>query len=105
MSFKIDDAGIRGLGSATEMRAYMEAIGQACEVEVKDLAPVASGDLRDSVSHRVEREATGLVATVFFGKFYGIFKEFGTSREAAKPFLRPGVLKVIGPLGGRLGDR
>lgn len=87
------------------MRAFMEGIGRACEAAAKDLAPVgATKKLRDGIDHKVEREDGAWMVNVYFDQFYGIFQEFGTSHHPAHPFLRPGVLKVIGPLGGRLGD-
>ena len=105
MSFKVDMGGIRQLADEAELRRFMDQIGQEAVNTAKDLAPVDTGKLRDSIDYRVEHEDGTWVTTVFFGKFYGLFKEFGTSRLAAVPFLRPGVVKAIGRRGGRLGDR
>lgn len=104
MSFKVDDAGIRQLGDEAELRVFMETIGREARDAVRDLAPVDTGKLRDGIDYVVERQGGTWVVTVYFDKFYGMFKEFGTSRLAAVPFLRPGVLKVISRVGGRLGE-
>jgi HK97 gp10 family phage protein len=49
------------------------------------------GFLRASIVSRVVRAGGGLVAKVGWtgDAFYGMFLEFGTSRIAARPFLRP----------------
>jgi hypothetical protein len=103
VSFKVDAGGIRELGASTELRNFMRDIGRESVDVVKDLAPVDTGKLRDSVGYKIDREDGTWVVHVYFDKFYGMFKEFGTAKLAATPFLRPGVLKVIGRLGGRLG--
>lgn len=104
MTFKVDTAGLRRLGDEPELRRFMDQVGQECVAAARDLAPVDTGKLRDSIDHKVEREDGTWMVHVFFDKFYGLFKEFGTSRLAAVPFLRPGVVKAIGRRGGRLGD-
>lgn len=104
MTFKADPAGIRALGDDPRLHAFMDNIGRDAVAAAKDIVDVDTGKLRDSIDYRVEREDGLPVTTVYFGKFYGMFKEFGTSTHPARPFLRPGVLKVIGRRGGRLGD-
>lgn len=104
MSFKVDAGGIRELGASTELRQFMDQVGQDCVDAAKDLAPVDTGKLRDSIAHKVDREDGAWMVTVYFDKFYGMFKEFGTAKLPAVPFLRPGVVKAISGRGGRLGD-
>lgn len=56
-------------------------------------APVESGTLRESIVARGERRAGRHEVRVKVGPlrtaFYGLFQEFGTSRLAARPWLRP----------------
>jgi hypothetical protein len=105
VSFKLDAGGIRELGASTELRNFMDQIGQDSRAAVKDLAPVGeTKKLRDGVDYKLDREDGTWMVHVFFDQFYGMFHEFPTSRGPGKSFLRAGVLKVIGRLGGRLGD-
>lgn len=60
--------------------------------EAKANAPVDDGTLRKSIVARKDK-ASGASAAVKIGPtrkgFYGLFAEFGTSRQSAKPWLRP----------------
>lgn len=91
------------------LRKFVEAKGlknttTAClflEKEIKDSlgggspsAPgeppgIVSGTLRRSISHEVEKTATGVSGRVGTNVKYALPLEFGTSRMAARPFLRP----------------
>lgn len=82
--------------------------------EAANRVPRKSGNLARSMSTQVTK-ATRTRATVLAGPtkdgYYGRFLEFGTSRQAARPFLRPAfdekkdeVVRVVGDyLRGRLG--
>src|SRR5690554_1594084 len=61
--------------------------------EVEQRAPRgATGDLAESVDDRPdESSANRATHLVFVGKYYGYFHEYGTSKMAAHPFLRPAV--------------
>lgn len=63
--------------------------GRMGEATMKGLAPVDTGRLRDSIRHEVRGP------TVRFGPGdeidYAVFVEFGTSRMAAQPYVRPTV--------------
>lgn len=67
----------------------MDAVGQDMEDLGKDLAPVRTGDLRDSIKHEVDPGSLSLT----FGNavLYGGFVEFGTSRMAARSHIRPAL--------------
>lgn len=71
--------------------------GRMGEAMMKGLAPVDTGRLRDSIRHEVQG------ATVRLGPGdeieYAIFQEFGTSRMAAQPYVRPTVeaLRLVWP--------
>lgn len=68
-------------------RKAVEESGAAMERGMKNLAPVDTGTLRDSIRHEVE----DLTATAGPGDEvdYAIFVEFGTSRMPAQPYVRP----------------
>lgn len=57
----------------------------------KRLAPVDTGRLRSSIAWQLETDARGLHAVVGTNVHYAIHQEFGTSRMAAHPFLRPAL--------------
>ena len=69
----------------------LEAAGVVVEAEAKGLIVsqniIDTGNLLNSVSHEVEGE-TARVGTAVE---YAVYQEFGTSRMAARPWLRPAV--------------
>lgn len=74
---EINDAVLRAL----------EQIGMAAEGYAKDLCPVDTGRLRNSITHTVD-ESTG---AVYIGTNveYAPYVELGTVKQAAQPFLKP----------------
>lgn len=67
-----------------EQRA-LETIGLVAEGYAKKLAPVDTGNLRNSISHAVEDKAAYIGTNVE----YAAFVEIGTSRSKAQPYLKP----------------
>lgn len=67
----------------------LERVGTEAEGYAKDLCPVDTGRLRNSITHQVD---TGGDA-VYIGTNveYGPYVELGTYRQAAQPFLKPAV--------------
>lgn len=63
----------------------------AIEADAKALAPVDTGNLRNSISSEVTGDGRFGAITAEIGPTaeYGIYQEFGTSRMAAQPFLGP----------------
>lgn len=55
--------------------------------------PVRTGELQASIKREVVRRDGRLVGRVWTDKFYGPFMEFGTSRVAARPFMRPALFE------------
>lgn len=55
----------------------------------KDLCPVDSGDLRDSITDRYEDEAHCPSGEVYTNKDYAHFVEFGTVKRAPQPYMYP----------------
>lgn len=75
-----------------EFQARMELIGQEALSFARDHAPVATGNLRDSL--KVERLSNG-GRRVSTDVDYWLFPEFGTVNMPAEPYLRP-TLTALG---------
>ena len=61
-------------------------------VALKHRVPVLTGKLRDSINiGKVRKGKTGTYSQITGprGEWYGKFSEFGTSKEPARPWLRP----------------
>jgi len=72
------------------------AAAQAVEISAdemaamaKELCPVESGDLRESITASVSCTVTGVSATVSCGTPYGAYVEHGTDKMPARPFMYP----------------
>jgi HK97 gp10 family phage protein len=84
--------------SAKMQRAVLrDALRSGARVVVasaKTKVPVRTGALKRGITHRVTVPQNGLgEATIGYDskQFYGRFVELGTSRQAARPFLRPAL--------------
>jgi len=90
MSFKIDDNTkdvINAKNAAVEKA--LEMIGIQCENYAVDICPVDTGRLRASLTHEVHtNEESVYVGT---NVEYAPYVEFGTSKMAAQPYLKPAV--------------
>jgi HK97 gp10 family phage protein len=81
-----------------------EAIGKAAldiEARAKQLAPVDTGNLRNSIT--AEQQGT-LAWIVAVGAVYGIYQEYGTHKMAASPYLTPAFMAVAPALIEALGS-
>lgn len=72
-----------------------ERTGAWAAEQARALAPVDSGELRDSITYEVRRTASSLAIVVLAGADHALYVELGTSRMSAQPYLRP-VLDRIG---------
>lgn len=72
----------------------LEAIGIQAEGDVASLAPVDTGRLRDSITHKTHAEEE----SVYVGTNveYAAYQEYGTSRMRAHPYLKPGIMNNLG---------
>lgn len=61
------------------------------EADAKALAPVDTGALKNSISTDLEGDGRNASMTAEIGPTvdYAIFQEYGTSRTAPQPFMRP----------------
>lgn len=66
----------------------LEIVGGTAERHVKEITPVDTGRLRNSIAHAmVGNNATAVGTSVE----YAIYVEFGTYKMSAQPYLRPGI--------------
>ena len=71
------------------LRRGLETCGLVAEGYAKKLAPVDTGNLRNSITHTVdEEEAAAYVGT---NVEYAPYQELGTIHMKAQPFLKPAV--------------
>lgn len=74
------------------IRAAAQSVAVSAEEVVamaKELCPVESGALRNSITATVSRTETGVTAQVTCKKGYGKYVEYGTSKMPARPFMYP----------------
>ncbi len=78
-----------------------EEVAQMLLAEARRRAPVRTGKLRDSgrVVEDKKESRPGRAAYRVCFEFYGKFQEYGTSRHAAQPFLRPAADMLKDQLG------
>lgn len=79
------DLVVNGINAAV-LRA-LERIGQVAEGYAKDLCPVDTGTLRNSITHVVDEGGDA----VYIGSnvSYAVFVETGTVKQTAQPYLKP----------------
>ncbi len=63
----------------------LEAVGLSAEGHAKKITPVDTGNLRNSITHLVDGKAAYIGTNVE----YAPYVELGTSKMAARPYLKP----------------
>ena len=76
---------LKAFDSKTEKA--LETIGLVAEGYAKRMCPVDTGNLRNSISHAVDKSDNS--AVIGTNVKYGPFVELGTSKQSAQPYLRP----------------
>lgn len=71
--------------------AGLEAIGLTAEGHAKEICPVDTGRLRNSISHAVEGDTAYIGTNVEYAEAV----ELGTSRRRPKPYLVPAVTNYV----------
>lgn len=89
-----------------ELRAVLTMLALRVERIARQRAPVDTGRLRNSITHRVYADVGGQagIAEVGTDVEYAIYHEFGTSKLPALRFLGGALQAVAGVLGGSGGD-
>lgn len=89
------DRALQELAWPASRRALRKGMRQGANIvrdEVRNKAPVRTGNLKRSIRTRERREENGwmrFAVEVRRRAFYGRFLEYGTSKMTAKPFIRP----------------
>ena len=88
--------GVKRLGESMEDAAAREVarVGEEVARDAASRAPRRTGRLAGSIRSVAGRDSDGAYADVEVGSFLGHFWEFGTSKLAARPFLRPALERV-----------
>lgn len=89
---KITDntAAVQGGIQSAIARALMR-IGMQAEGYAKDLCPVDTGNLRNSITHTEDKKYSYIGTDVEYGKYV----ELGTRRAHAQPFLKPAAVDHV----------
>lgn len=85
VTFTSNRAAVLAAVSDAKKRA-LEIMGGKAESYAKQLAPVDTGRLRNSITHQQYDESTEIIGT---NVEYAPYVELGTKRQKAKPYLRP----------------
>lgn len=89
-----------------EFRKYLEGLvearmtraGEAGVEAARELVPVKTGQTKASLEYSYDRTTHTL--RIYAGTPWAVFIEMGTSRIAARPFLRPGMIAAGRAFGG-----
>lgn len=83
------------LSRSTEVKELLEDLADTIAERASELAPYRTGDLAESLEGDVRSEVSlgedGFVGIVSSDDYKAPWWEFGTSRNEARPFLRPAV--------------
>lgn len=92
MEVTVDNtAAVKG-GMKSAFARALERIGMQAEGYAKDLCPVDTGNLRNSITHTSDGKAAYIGTNVTYGKYV----ELGTVKMAAQPYLRPAAADHTG---------
>lgn len=83
--FTSNSAEVLAAVSSAKTRA-LEIMGGKAESYAKQLCPVDTGNLRNSITHQQMDESTEAIGTAVE---YAPFVELGTRRQRAQPYLKP----------------
>ena len=72
-----------------QARAAVHKTARDIEADAKHMAPVRTGNLRNSISTTTTDVASVAEAVIGPTADYGAFVEFGTSRQSPQPYLGP----------------
>lgn len=85
MGITVDNTDAVKGGLKSAFARALERIGLQAEGYAKDLCPVDTGNLRNSITHTSDGKAAYIGTNVEYGKYV----ELGTVKMAAQPYLRP----------------
>lgn len=80
-----------GIDAESALLTALDACGALVETQAALLAPVDTGLLKKSITHRVVDTPRGGDAEIGTDVEYAPFQEFGTVKNAPQPFLTPAL--------------
>lgn len=92
MEITVDNTDAVKGGLKSAFARALERIGLQAEGYAKDLCPVDTGNLRNSITHTSDGKAAYIGTNVTYGKYV----ELGTVKMAARPYLRPAAADHAG---------
>lgn len=92
MEITVDNTSAVKGGLQSAFARALERIGLQAEGYAKDLCPVDTGNLRNSITHTSDGKAAYIGTNVEYGKYV----ELGTVKMAAQPYLRPAAADHAG---------
>ncbi len=91
LTLKIDPRKVAKLTGTKDAQTMITIVAQETESQMKSFAPVRTGNLRRSITHRVFIDGKSWAALVGTNVKYAIFQEYGTRFHPAHPFMRPAI--------------
>lgn len=92
VTVNVDNSAAVKDGLKSAFARALERIGMQAEGYAKDLCPVDTGNLRNSITHTSDAAAAYIGTNVFYGKYV----ELGTRKMAAQPYLLPAAANHTG---------
>lgn len=85
-------------------KEVLEEVSDDVAETAKSFAPIAGGELRDSITSEVTEGTGGVTAEAGPEVYYGRFVEYGTSKMAPQAFMGPALDRHIPDLENKLGE-
>lgn len=92
VTVNVDNSALVKDGLKSAFARALERIGLQAEGYAKDLCPVDTGNLRNSITHTSDGKAAYIGTNVE----YAPYVELGTRRMAAQPYLKPAAANHTG---------
>jgi HK97 gp10 family phage protein len=92
---RLNARAIEDWAAGGDAEALLRNLGEQVVNDAYRDAPKRTGEGAASIHYEIEHDSRGAVVKVSWDAdhWYMMFAELGTSREAARPFLRPAILK------------
>jgi HK97 gp10 family phage protein len=92
---RLNAAAIRDWAGGAAAEEVLRDLGEKIVADAQRDAPKRTGAGAASIAYEIDHDSKGAVVRVSWDKdhWYMIFAEVGTSKETARPFLRPAAEK------------
>jgi HK97 gp10 family phage protein len=91
---KLDaDLGVEAVRVGAKVSAVVRSSGEAAANTARQIVAVDEGDVRDSIDMRLmgDGRSTNMTAYVRAGTDHAFYLEYGTSKMAPQPYMRPAL--------------